>query len=84
MNIDKEIQEAFTIEVGEMGFCLDQQWGEFENPYVNDDTALAYNLFKKGWLASNTRHDKKLEDCVVVPKDQIETWWQDAKLCNHN
>ena len=22
---------------------------------------------------------KKLEGCVVVPKDQIETWWQDAE-----
>ena len=54
MDIQKEnnlIQEAFEIEAEEIGFCLDQLWGDYENPYENSDTALAFNLFKKGWLA---------------------------------
>ena len=54
MDIKKEndqIQEAFEIEADEIGFCLDQKWGEYENPYENSDTALAFNLFKKGWSA---------------------------------
>ena len=54
MDIQKEnnlIQEAFEVEADEVGFCLDQKWGDYENPYENTDTALAFNLFKKGWLA---------------------------------
>ena len=54
MDIQKEnnlIQEAFEVEADEVGFCLDQKWGDYENPYENSDTALAFNLFKKGWLA---------------------------------
>lgn len=47
------IQEAFEIEADEMGFCLDQKWGDYENPYENKDTALAFNLFKKGWQAKS-------------------------------
>ena len=79
MEIQKEnnlIKEAFEIEAEEIGFCLDQLWGDYENPYENSDTALAFNLFKKGWLAkaqavpegfvekteSNTHHYFKLKD----------------------
>jgi len=54
MDIQKEnnlIQEAFEVEADEVGFCLDQKWGDYENPYENSDTALAFNLFKKGWQA---------------------------------
>ena len=54
MDIQKEnnlIQEAFEVEADEVGFCLDQKWGDYENPYENTDTALAFNLFKKGWQA---------------------------------
>ncbi|WP_104472638.1 hypothetical protein [Acinetobacter indicus] len=54
MDLQKEnnlIQEAFEVEVDETGFCLDQKWGDYENPYENSDTALAFNLFKKGWQA---------------------------------
>lgn len=54
MEIQEEnnlIQEAFEVEADEVGFCLDQKWGDYENPYENSDTALAFNLFKKGWLA---------------------------------
>jgi hypothetical protein len=56
MSIQEEndlIQEAFEIEADEMGFCLDQKWGDYENPYENSDTALAFNLFKKGWQAKS-------------------------------
>lgn len=54
MDLQKEnnlIQEAFEVEADEVGFCLDQKWGDYENPYENSDTALAFNLFKKGWQA---------------------------------
>jgi len=54
MDIQEEnnlIQEAFEVEADEVGFCLDQKWGDYENPYENTDTALAFNLFKKGWQA---------------------------------
>lgn len=54
MDLQKEnnlIQEAFEVEVDEIGFCFDKKWGDYENPYENSDTALAFNLFKKGWQA---------------------------------
>lgn len=54
MDVQKQddlIKEVFEIEAEEIGFCLDQLWGDYENPYENSDTALAFNLFKKGWLA---------------------------------
>ena len=77
MSIQKEndlIQEAFEIEADEMGFCLDQKWGDYENPYENKDTALAFNLFKKGWQAKS----KAVPDgFVLVPKDALMTI-----LCN--
>ena len=31
------------------------------------------------WQAAKANEAKKLEGCVVVPKDQIETWWQDTE-----
>ena len=55
MEIQEEnnlIQEAFEVEADEVGFCLDQKWGDYENPYENSDTALAFNLFKEGWQAA--------------------------------
>lgn len=58
MEIQKEnnlIQEAFEVEADEVGFCLDQKWGDYENPYENSDTALAFNLFKKGWQAAKAQ-----------------------------
>lgn len=65
MDIQKEnklIQEAFEIKAEEIGFCLDQMWGDYENPYENSDTALAFNLFKKGWKAKAQK--------VAVPECQ--------------
>lgn len=70
MEINKEndmIQEAFEIEADEIGFCLDQKWGDYENPYENNDTALAYDLFKKGWKAKATP-----EGFVLVPREPTQ------------
>lgn len=72
MSIQKEndlIQEAFEVEADEMGFCLDQKWGDYENPYENKDTALAFNLFKKGWQA---KLQAVPEGFVLVPKEPTE------------
>lgn len=55
VNIRNEIKEAFEVEADEVGFCLDQKWGDYENPYENSDTALAFNLFKKGWQAAKAQ-----------------------------
>lgn len=30
-------------------------------------------------LAAKVKEETKLEGCVVVPKDKVETWWQDAE-----
>ena len=67
VNIRNEIKEAFEVRANEIGFCLDQRWGQYENPYTNNDTALAYNLFKDGWTAANNIRDEELNGCVVVP-----------------
>lgn len=77
MEIQKEnnlIQEAFEVEADEAGFCLDQKWGDYENPYENSDTALAFNLFKKGWLA---KAQAVPDGFVLVPKEPS------ADLVNH-
>ncbi len=48
---EQEIKEAFETEAYEMGFCLDQIWNDCENPYENNNTALAFDIFKKGYRA---------------------------------
>ncbi|MFW1888062.1 hypothetical protein [Acinetobacter johnsonii] len=76
MDIQEEnnlIQEAFEVEADEVGFCLDQKWGDYENPYENSDTVLAFNLFKKGWQAAQAVP----EGFVLVPKENISCYWQD-------
>ena len=78
MDIQEEnnlIQEAFEVEADEVGFCLDQKWGDYENPYENSDTALAFNLFKKGWQAAKAQAVP--EGFVLVPKENISCYWQD-------
>jgi len=72
VNIRNEIKEAFEVRANEIGFCLDQHWGQYENPYINNDTALAYNLFKDGWTAANSIRDEELNGCVMVPVDQAK------------
>lgn len=69
-NENNLIQEAFEVEAEEIGFCLDQKWGDYENPYENSDTALAFNLFKKGWQAKSQAVP---EGFVLVPNDQFES-----------
>ena len=71
MDVQKQddlIKEAFEIEAEEIGFCLDQLWGDYENPYENSDTVLAFNLFKKGWLA---KAQAVPEGFVLVDKHQL-------------
>ena len=78
MEIQEEnnlIQEAFEVEADEVGFCLDQKWGDYENPYENSDTVLAFNLFKKGWQAAKAQAVP--EGFVLVPKENISCYWQD-------
>ncbi|EEY97812.1 hypothetical protein HMPREF0016_00895 [Acinetobacter johnsonii SH046] len=78
MDIQEEnnlIQEAFEVEADEVGFCLDQKWGDYENPYENSDTVLAFNLFKKGWQAAKAQAVP--EGFVLVPKENISCYWQD-------
>ena len=77
MDVQKQddlIKEAFEIEAEEIGFCLDQLWGDYENPYENSDTALAFNLFKKGWLA---KAQAVPEGFVLVPVKEIKEWYLD-------
>ena len=38
-----------------------------------------WDTFRAGWQAAKAHEAKKLEGCVVVPKDQIEVWWQDSE-----
>lgn len=79
MDIQKEnnlIQEAFEVEADEIGFCLDQKWGDYENPYENSDTALAFNLFKKGWQA---KAQAVPDGYVVVPKEPTEAMVEAGK-----
>ena len=74
MDVQKQddlIKEAFEIEAEEIGFCLDQLWGDYENPYENSDTALAFNLFKKGWLAKAQAVPKWISVKDKLPSDDI-------------
>ncbi|MCH7386588.1 hypothetical protein MMO39_04640 [Acinetobacter modestus] len=72
----QNIKEAFEVRANEIGFCLDQHWGQYENPYINNDTALAYNLFKDGWTAANSIRDEELNGCVVVPEAEYNLMTQ--------
>ena len=79
MDIQEEnnlIQEAFEVEADEVGFCLDQKWGDYENPYESSDTALAFNLFKKGWQAAKAHEAEKLKGCVVVPVEPTKVMYK--------
>lgn len=59
------VKESFEEEVDEMGFCLDQYWDDSENPYTNSDTALAFEIFKKGFEASlKNRLPKSVIDSI--------------------
>ena len=75
MDIQEEnnlIQEAFEVEADEVGFCLDQKWGDYENPYENSDTALAFNLFKKGWQAAKAQTVPINNTTIVAVERMVE------------
>ena len=81
MDIQEEnnlIQEAFEVEADEVGFCLDQKWGDYENPYENSDTALAFNLFKKGWQAAAAQ---AVPEWISV-KDKLPGFNQSVLSCD--
>lgn len=44
-----------------------------------DHIVESINLSWRMWQAAKALEAKKLEGCVVVPKEQIEVWWQDAE-----
>ncbi len=44
-----------------------------------DHMVESINLSWRMWQAAKAHEAKKLEVCVVVPKDQIEVWWQDSE-----
>ncbi|MCU4408412.1 hypothetical protein [Acinetobacter junii] len=44
-----------------------------------DHIVESINLSWRMWQAAKAHEAKKLEVCVVVPKDQIEVWWQDSE-----
>ena len=46
-----------------------------DGSYYNGAVRAAW----RWWQASALRAEAKLDGCVVVPKDQIEVWWQDAE-----
>lgn len=89
MTINNEkvsVQEAFEIEADEIGFCLDQKWGDYENPYENNDTALAFDLFKKGWQAKATPEGFILMPSGVLDLTRFmcETWTEIDKFVYKN
>lgn len=69
MNLDEErkIKEAFDDEAHSRGFCLDQEWSNCENSYLDGDTNLAFDFFKSGWQAAKAQEAEKLKGCVVAP-----------------
>lgn len=71
------IEELFEDKADEAGFCLDKKWGNYTNPYLDNNTRLAFDFFRSGFLTSQKNHEEKLEGCVVVPKDQTEDWYLD-------
>ena len=46
-----------------------------DGDYMAWDMQVAWRT----WQAATARAEENLEGCVVVPKDQIEVWWQDAE-----
>lgn len=85
IDLEKE-REAFEEMAHKMGMCLDQYWGDgYDNPYENEDTYLAYNIFREGAKSKKSEIKElkqKLEkiesgEFVLVPRDKIEILWQD-------
>lgn len=47
----RESFEDFASGLGD-GLCLDEVWNDVENPYINDDTHLAYKIWLASWIAA--------------------------------
>ncbi len=78
LNIEKEreaFEQVYAVINGLSGSLIKSAFEKIGTEYVNLQTKRAFDL----WLASALRAAEKLEGCVVVPKDQVETWWQDAE-----
>ena len=81
MNTQDE-REAFE-ELPEIKGILQDGYGfnSLLNQYFHPDIQnhrLGCAFLMGAWMAYQARA-KKLEGCVVVPKDKIEVWWQDAE-----
>lgn len=73
MNYEKE-REAFEKHASKF-FNTNEVFEVKNDQYIYDEIIFMWDC----WIESAKRAEKKLEGCVVVPKDQIETWWQDAE-----
>lgn len=86
MNERELMQEAFEELADDIGFCLDQKWVDFENPYENSDTYLAYSIFTKAWQASANRQGYKLvpveptEEMIDAGVDESDVDWKRLKF----
>jgi hypothetical protein len=89
MDIQKEkiAHEKHLLSQGvDFKYLPNIQYNELENVYEliewGEEYSEALNEINSSWCtwqAAKAHEAKKLEGCVVVPKDQIETWWQDAE-----
>ena len=78
-DIEREIQEAFHEEAHERGFCLDQEWSDCENPYLDGDTNLAFDFFKSGWQAAKAQAVP--EGFVLMPMVPSERMIKAVRQC---
>lgn len=82
MDLQKEnnlIREAFNDEAHSRGFCLDQEWSDCENPYLDGDTNLAFDFFKSGWQAAKAQAVP--EGFVLVPTVPSERMINAVRQC---
>lgn len=66
-----KIKKEFDEWAHEKGMCLDITWGEHEDPYINPDTRLAFEI----WMESAKRMDKITRHACaenVIKLDDVE------------
>ena len=71
----EDLMLAFEEKAEELKMCLDQKWGDYENPYTNSDTSLAYDLFKSGAQAQLAQYQS--DDYVLVPRNPTVEMWSE-------
>ena len=54
----RESFEDFAIGLGD-GLCLDEVWEDVENPYINDDTHLAYKIWLASWRVAKATQQSR-------------------------